>query len=151
MPTCRHRSWGMWRRRCAGWIRESAPPQVGEIAVARYRQAVEASPLRIGHHVKLAGLLRETGLGTRRSGSNCSIGDSAGTPSDARLWWALAYEYRQIGQWQQEAGRRLDAWLPRCRFMHLDRPRELAEFLALLPEDLKARHAEAIAECTAPR
>jgi O-antigen ligase len=129
----------------------AAPPQVGQIAVARYRQAIDASPYHIGHYVKLAGLLRETGLGTAQERIEVLERGLRQDPYDARLWWALAFEYRQIGEWEQQAARRLDAWLPRCRFMHLDRPRELAEFLALVPEDLKARHADAIGECTAPR
>lgn len=130
---------------------ESAPPQVGEIAVARYRQAIEASPYHIGHYVKLAGLLRETGLGSPQERIELLERGLERDPYDARLWWALAFEYREIGQWEQEAERRLDAWLPRCWFMHLERPRELGEFLALLPEELKARHADALAACTAPR
>lgn len=117
-----------WRR-----APEDAPASLPRSALDLYREALRDAPFVMDHYFQTARLMQESGLGDRAERIEVLEAGLERNPYAASLWWTLAWELTQAGRWEEESAERREQWLPRCEDMLRSEPRELRNFLALLP------------------
>lgn len=117
-------------------INPEAKAAVGPIALAQYKDAIARSPSVMEYYLETARIMRETGLGDADARIALLERGLRRNPFSARLWWALAWEHVQIGDWSRVAPQQLRVWLDRCDVMVRLDADDVVRFAGLIPEGL---------------